>query len=1134
MDSTKKPYSFFKKTLIFVFFSIVVVGVSLPYLIPKSFIESNIARIIEGKILIENISLSLFGPQKIKGLSIENNKADGFIESLTVRNSFYAMVLFPSSTTIEIDDFTAKVTANIFTNEADSKKEATAKFSTPDLYFKNGKVEVFDSIFSQIEGHFLADTHFIESSIKLHRSIDGVEGKLDSACRIDQKFFEEKDLESLKDSSLYLIFENFPLQNLGSVAEYLGDTVHGKVALSSNPSFQIDASISSPFLQLESFVRADEDTLIFEKPTKISYLITQSLFNAYKLNGTIFKPGSIQCTIFSLNDWNVQLSNTISLGIDQENLAIKSFSGSSKGGVFNAQMLLNQKKLNSEVILSGNSLENFNFSIKNLSSIWFAIHPKLSFLQEFGPQINAQLSKSSSSADLYLNTTNLQIPALNFIKEGENWSLDKPAQINSKWGAFSWNSFLQKDENFALDITGTPRFFIVYKDYSANLVFPQFNIKKTLYDPLLMDLKGDYSDLKSPYPEIFGTIGSIEGKFSYENNQIKGADISLKSQFLDLSTAFSFSMKTMQTLSNTTSFIDYHNPQYAPISCKLEEYKFLNIENFYCKGSISCKEGQLPYNPIKIEHGKSVFSVTALPNGFDINLDGKADLLDSNNSIVSVDADVKVTKKDNKFTSKGLHIKGKNLPISSMDGPIKNAIQGPVDIEIIANGDPVIEGQITLNADNLKAKLFGSVNQDGITLNSKQKNSYVDYSPLQNIELEFLKQVEVSITKSGKISVDVSSLFIPYKMDRNLIELVATLDIEDFTLENGSNKNQTTIQKIHADLNKKKLGPVIFNLDWATKNINFKSQTSVFGNGSFKFLTDPNKIKTANVLAKFSNFPLLNIGALGDNLSGVIHFDTDRGSGKASLQLGSENLDLNVFGNILEGVFLPSDTMSLKVKSLTLEDFYLEKSSSVEVRVPPKNVSIPVFDFELQKVTVPKILVSPFMTINKVSGNLQNIAQGLNLSYKGYVPTYVVPSCSESKKMADDRKIATFSIFDSNLFLSRTDTLINNKLWLLFWGSCNLKTLDTTLFLGIPGPTLNTTLGITNLNKNFVLPIRIKGKIDDLKITKQDVIAAIAYLTTKLYAQKIAPNPAQNLIEVLIDQSGIPPMSCPPSWVDWL
>jgi hypothetical protein len=96
----------------------------------------------------------------------------------------------------------------------------------------------------------------------------------------------------------------------------------------------------------------------------------------------------------------------------------------------------------------------------------------------------------------------------------------------------------------------------------------------------------------------------------------------------------------------------------------------------------------------------------------------------------------------------------------------------------------------------------------------------------------------------------------------------------------------------------------------------------------------------------------------------------------------------------------------------------------------------------------------------------------------------------------------------------------------------DLKTNQTTIYIGLTGQTLRQTLGIEQLSPSFVLPIRTFGNLDNIKIQKQDIVTAIAFLTAKIYSQRLAPKGNEINLDFLVDQRSVPPMTCPPSWAE--
>jgi hypothetical protein len=265
-------------------------------------------------------------------------------------------------------------------------------------------------------------------------------------------------------------------------------------------------------------------------------------------------------------------------------------------------------------------------------------------------------------------------------------------------------------------------------------------------------------------------------------------------------------------------------------------------------------------------------------------------------------------------------------------------------------------------------------------------------------------------------------------------------------------------------------------------------------------------------------------------LNGTAFIDATQGLGKAALHLESQTFQIDADANIEKNILFLSAPVKGRIRNIQSENVSLQKGNWVPFYIPSKDVRVPLFPLKIENIQLPRVVVAPFVVSTKVEGNTKSVLSALNLGYQGSVLVYCVPVCGENQKIGMEQRPASLSVVQGVLYVPRIDLLVGNKVWIVMWGSMDLKTNQTTIYIGLTGQTLRQALGIEQLSPSFVLPIRTSGNLDSIKIQKQDIVTAIAFLTAKIYSQRLAPKGNEINLDFLVDQRSVPPMTCPPSW----
>jgi hypothetical protein len=116
------------------------------------------------------------------------------------------------------------------------------------------------------------------------------------------------------------------------------------------------------------------------------------------------------------------------------------------------------------------------------------------------------------------------------------------------------------------------------------------------------------------------------------------------------------------------------------------------------------------------------------------------------------------------------------------------------------------------------------------------------------------------------------------------------------------------------------------------------------------------------------------------------------------------------------------------------------------------------------------------------------------------------------------------------LYISRMDMLIDNSIHICTWGQIDLIKDKVKMTLGITAQALNYSFGVTNLPKNYVLQVPVRGSLTDIKIDTSKA----AYKIAALKAVRIQDNIFSQIIDLLKqkydDQSDVPAPRRPFPW----
>jgi len=230
---------------------------------------------------------------------------------------------------------------------------------------------------------------------------------------------------------------------------------------------------------------------------------------------------------------------------------------------------------------------------------------------------------------------------------------------------------------------------------------------------------------------------------------------------------------------------------------------------------------------------------------------------------------------------------------------------------------------------------------------------------------------------------------------------------------------------------------------------------------------------------------------LGDQIS--LFFDNNNGSINATLH--STNIQTSATAKLQNQAITLQSPMQVTIhltKELSeallseISPFFL---TGIEAR-NPIYLNIDSTGFLLPLPFSPKTLVISKATLDMGKIRCQN---GGSLSLA--VSLFKLNNLTNTKEMDVWFTPVDFSVQDGMVNAGRMDFLMSNTIHLCTWGKVNLLNNQLDLTLGVPNDTLQSSFGIQNLPKNYVMQVPVRGTRNKPKINLTDAAAKITALT---------------------------------------
>lgn len=1127
-----------KVFIICAFFILAFLGIT-PFLVPKIYVEYLISQSVGGKVYIEDISLRPFGGQTLKNIQIESHHFQISIDCIETKSSFWWALLFPLKTLVLVEKPQVTFFSTSLGKQSEDSDIDLDWVHTPLLEIQQGSFRFEETLADSIQGLFQLKKGSIFSSIHLQILKNNKTGILKSSvdCNFKQNLFKNLDhfLENIKkvDGHIEFFFDSFPLNWSALLSSYLGNQIDGLFKLDFKDSFIGIFDLSSPFLKIDMRFNKDLESLEFTRPSSFQYLLTNSLPAYYAQNFSIAGSASILGNFKTTDDWSIQLSNSLKiLSPVGKNLTIQSMTCDHKNKDTSFVAKLAQPGTKGSITLNSKK-GDLEFECKNISTLWGTLNKHTERLVQAGPLLQAKGGLRGNILDFEISADRLNIPSTSLKIAKDEVSLLKPTRIDSFLGNYQIDHFLYRDEDIALSVKGGGSDF-KWEDefYKVQVKLQELILEKKWGSKLSGSFHLFYSDLSTPLKDELSDRGELRGLIDGSVKKWEIKNLEIVSEKLKGVTSFEIEDSFEEIASISKSEIEFRSKQGFVFKGVIPSYKWEKKESFECSADLKLEKSILEKHPIEIEGGNVFFELKRKKDRLDFlfSLNGSFQSEEKIPGNLSAKGGIKLDSKD--LISSSIDLDGKNLPVNLLFPAFSPILGSYMDAQMDIKGKKNLKGFVKFKNQFVKADLCGTVTKEGFSLSDSKDYSKIEYSLAALKTQPMLESIGLHLERSGSIHVVCQSLFYPFDQDNRKMEFVGSIEGQQILFSNTGTNTSGEIESFKAQVDKRSLGPLHMNLDAKSGYAASIHNHNEPRDSNFTLRWDPSSKDSLSAHAKFQNFPMADLYNLGVLLNGTAFIDVNQGFGRASIHLKSNNLIMDGDGKVQNSKLYLSNLFSLKFKNLKIGKNQIKDIGPIEISVPQKGAIIPLFPLDLKKILIPKIHLLPFMVSTKVEGNTQAVLGALNVGIKGYIPIYCVPICSENNRLSFEKRPASLSIVDGVCYLTRLDLLLDQKIWLILWGSTNIESKDSTLILGIPGSTLYQTLGIANLSENFVLPIKFSQSLKNFRISKQDIITAIAFLTAKIYAQRIAPEKGELNLDFLVDQQGVPPLICPPSWLN--
>ena len=462
--------------------------------------------------------------------------------------------------------------------------------------------------------------------------------------------------------------------------------------------------------------------------------------------------------------------------------------------------------------------------------------------------------------------------------------------------------------------------------------------------------------------------------------------------------------------------------------------------------------------------------------------------------------------------------------------------------------------QLTIDPDRYKIDL----NSPRLTLNGAFKidsnDRITSYSgPVLASYALSQQQIENFTTEPSKINLKIDAFKAPLKTKPTLAAPIPTIDWDwrhilidarasSDQIRISQNKISAALYNLSAHIDRSDSSePLEFELSSSVqmqKNAKAKQRTgSIQLSGHLSdFYSDQGKFSAQNLSTELSgqikNLPTLfysDAQALfGDTVSASLSAQIHNMNGTLYCDVTSPHTNFKLDSYIANGhlhLRAPLNanlTLTPALSNLLLSDARLVALSAqkpIQLHIDPKNVSIPIRNFNWQNVRIGAARLDFGKIIVASQGSAADLIEIFKIRRPNQITLWFAPM--------------DFSIKNGKMAISRTEILYDAAYQIAIWGRINFPRRYVDMTLGLTAQSLYRSLGL-RLPPSYVLTIDVEGPFGNVQIDKGDAIAKIALIIADqsgLAPQQGIPGTVFDIIQGFAhDQSDVPPPRPPYPW----
>ncbi len=254
----------------------------------------------------------------------------------------------------------------------------------------------------------------------------------------------------------------------------------------------------------------------------------------------------------------------------------------------------------------------------------------------------------------------------------------------------------------------------------------------------------------------------------------------------------------------------------------------------------------------------------------------------------------------------------------------------------------------------------------------------------------------------------------------------------------------------------------------------------------------------------------------------------NQGEGQLEADLSSPNSKAALRGQIVQDALLLKEpfTASLKFSqdlSQAIDRRVLEAKNPITLRIETAGASIPLNPFSLERLEIGQATLD--------LGRL--VCTGLHPLISLFALLNKAPIASSTALIWFTP--VEFAVNKGTLQMGRIDALIANSVHLCGWGNAKLSSGKLDMRLGIPADTLEQSLGISSLSRNYVLQVPVYGTVQDPKLDTGPAAAKIAALVAGKQISKLSKKTGVlgglfNQMPLSQEDKDVPPPKRPFPW----